>query len=245
MSSAQAKTVEATALAPAQQTSSAITPMEILQRAVATGVSPETLDKLLTLQERWEKNQARKDFDAAIAVAKGEIKPITRNATGHNSKKYVDFAAIAREVDPILKKNGLAYRFRTEQTDRIKVTCVLFGHGHSEESTLSGPPDKTGNKNDIQAIGSTLTYLQRYTLVQALGLAAAADDDGKAVGVGGPITMEQAQELLDIINNVGADVAKFCTTFEIEAVTDLPTKKFEEAKRRLEAFGNQAKKPGA
>ena len=77
--------------------------------------------------------------------------------------------------------HGLSYRFRTIQDGAIKVTCILsHKSGHSEENTLSGPADASGSKNAIQAIGSTLTYLQRYTLTQALGLAASDDDDGRS-----------------------------------------------------------------
>ena len=36
--------------------------------------------------------------------------------------------------------------------------------------------DKTGSKNAVQAIGSTVTYLQRYTLIGALGITTADDD---------------------------------------------------------------------
>src|SRR5690606_8392781 len=119
-------------------------------------------------------------FDAAIASAKAEIPAVAKNAKGHNNKAYANFAAYAAVVDPVLGKWGLSYRFRTEQTDRITVTCVLtHKDGHAEENSLSGPPDGSGSKNAIQAIGSTLTYLQRYTLVQALGLSAADDDDGQ------------------------------------------------------------------
>jgi ERF superfamily len=157
------------------------TPMTMLDRAVASGASIEVLEKLMGLQERFEANQARKAFDAAIADAKSQIPPIIRNATGHNAKRYADFAAIAAVIDPIIGQHGLNYRFRTVQTDKIAVTCILSHKaGHSEETTLCGPADATGNKNAIQAIGSTLTYLQRYSLVQALGLAAAHDDDGKS-----------------------------------------------------------------
>lgn len=164
--------------APAAQP---ITPMEMLNTALTRGADIAVLEKLMGLQERWEANQARKAFDAAIAAAKGEIGPVFRNAKGHNDKKYADFAQIARTVDPILTKHGLTYRFRTEQTDRIHVTCILSHRdGHSETTTLAGPPDASGSKNAIQAIGSTLTYLQRYSLVQALGLAASNDDDGRS-----------------------------------------------------------------
>lgn len=161
--------------------SAPITPMEMLNTALTRGADVAVLERLMGLQERWEANQARKAFDAAIAQAKGEIGPIVRNAKGHNEKRYADFSAIARTVDPILTKHGLTYRFRTEQGDRIQVTCILsHKDGHSETTTLAGPADKSGAKNDIQAIGSTLTYLQRYSLIQMLGLATSNDDDGRS-----------------------------------------------------------------
>jgi len=161
--------------------SNTINPMQMVQQALASGAGIEVLTKLMDLQERWEKTQARKDFDEAIAAAKAQIKPVARNKKGHNDKRYADFAAYAREVDPILADHGLSYRFRTDQDDRIKVTCILsHKSGHSETNTLAGPADSSGSKNAIQAIGSTLTYLQRYTLTQALGLAASDDDDGRA-----------------------------------------------------------------
>ena len=156
-----------------------VTPMSMLDRALAGGATMEVIEKLMALQERWEANAARKAFDAAIADAKAQIKPVTRNRDGHTKTKFADFAAIAKAVDPIISAFGLSYRFRTVQTDRIAVTCILsHKSGHSEETTLCGPPDTSGSKNAIQAIGSTLTYLQRYSLVQALGLSADTDDDG-------------------------------------------------------------------
>jgi hypothetical protein len=214
-----------------------VTPMSLLQSAVASG-NLDLAEKLMSLQDRWEANQARKAFDEAVSSAKAAIPPITRNATGHNAKKYADFAAIAKVVDPILGRFGLSYRFRTTQGDRISVTCVLSHKaGHSEETTLSGPADTTGSKNAIQAIGSTLTYLQRYSLVQMLGLAAAADDDGRAGGSGEKITDQQAQEIARLCNEVaeGFDTS-FCNYFQIETIADLPAKDYQ---RALTAIGKK------
>lgn len=205
----------------------ATTPMDLLNQAVGNG-NIELAEKLMGLQERWEKNQARKSFDAAIASAKADIKPIARTGKAHNNKAYATFADIAKVVDPILSKNGLSYRFRTSQADRINVTCVLSHRdGHSEETTLAGPPDKTGSKNDIQAIGSTLTYLQRYSLVQMLGLAAAADDDGKAGGAGECITQQQADDLRDLLEVNGKDVAKFLKWAKVEKLEEIPAANLE------------------
>lgn len=155
--------------------------LTVIERAARdTSVDIEKFERLMAMRERLEAQAAQRAFNAAIAEAKSEIEPITRNATGHNDKRYADFSAIAKAIDPILAKNGLTYRFRSSQAERISVTCIL-SHvgGHFEETTLSGPPDTSGGKNAIQSIGSSLTYLQRYSLIQMLGLATSNDDDGK------------------------------------------------------------------
>lgn len=207
-----------------------LTPMGMLDRAVASGASIETLERLIALQERWEANQARKAFDAAVSEAKAEIPTIIKNRTGHNSKRYADFAAIASVVDPIIGKHGLSYRFRTQQDERIHVTCILSHRaGHSEETTLSGPADTSGNKNAIQAIGSTLSYLQRYSLTQALGLASSEDDDGKAAGAGEPITDEQVAQIQSLIVETGTDIPKFCAYMKVGRVDEITADQFPRA----------------
>lgn len=214
----------------------ATTPMAMIERAVASGASIETIGKLMDLQERWEHNQARREFDEAIAAAKAEIPAIHKNREGHNNKRYADFAAIAKVVDPIITRHGLSYRFRTAQTDaRISVTCILAHRaGHSEESTLAGPADTTGNKNAIQAIGSTLTYLQRYSLVQALGLAASEDDDGVKGGAEGTLNDEQCNAIQQLVLESGANVAAFLNYMKAENISDIPASKYKEAVAMLE-----------
>jgi hypothetical protein len=218
-----------------------IAPQTLVERAIESG-NIEVIGRAMEFQERYEATQARRAFTEAIAAAKAEIKPIIRDKTGHNSKKYVSFDAIARHVDPILSKHGLVYRFRTDQADgRINVTCILSHGIHHEETTLTGPPDKTGSKNDIQAIGSTLSYLQRYSLVQMLGLAAADDDDGAAAGVGRNIDAEGVETLRSKIQAVGADEARFCKAFGVETLDQFPASKLDEADAKLLKFASQKK----
>ena len=220
----------------------AMTPMQMLDHAVTQGASVETLSKLMDLQERWEANQARKAFDAAISAAKAEIPAIVRNATGHNNKRYADFSAIATVVDPILSKHGLSYRFRTTQTDKVTVTCVLsHKEGHSEETTLSGAPDTSGSKNAIQAIGSALTYLQRYSLNAALGLASTNDDDGRGAGAADKtITEDQAIQIRELIEAVGADMQRFLAIGKIQRLEDMLAADFDAAVAMLKRKGQAA-----
>lgn len=218
-----------------------MTPMEMAYHLIQNGADLGSVKEMLAMSKELAADQARRAFDAAVADAKSQIPIVGKNATGHNSKRYADFSAYAAALKPILAKHGLSYRFRSEQTDRITVTCVLsHKEGHSEENSLSGPADSTGSKNAIQAIGSTLTYLQRYTLIQALGLAASEDDDGHAVDAGGPISEAQRDTLLALIAAVGADVVRFCAYFKIEGVADLPASQYERAVKSLEQKGKSA-----
>lgn len=214
--------------------STALTPLAMLDNAIARGADPTTMERLMGLYERWEAGQARKAFDAAIAAAKAEMAPVVKNKAGHNGKRYASFDAIARAIDPILSRHGLSYRFRTTQTDRIAVTCVLSHRdGHSEETTLAGPPDASGSKNAIQAIGSTLSYLCRYSLTQAVGLAITEDDDGKAAGGDGVISDEQAAEIRGLLTETRSNLDQFLKLFNAESVPDLRASQYADAKGAL------------
>lgn len=221
------------------------TTLDMLNHAVGQNASVEVLTKLMDLHERHERNMARRAFDAALSDAKAEMPVISKNKAvdfttqkGRTNYRYEDMGEIARTVDPILASHGLSYRFRTN-TDAavISVTCIVSHRGGwSEENTLSAGRDQSGNKNDIQAIGSTVTYLQRYSLKAALGLAAAVDDDGHAAGGngnGGVITDKQRETIETLIAETGADVQRFCGYMKVGALAEIPARDFDRAMAAL------------
>lgn len=223
----------------------AMTPMDMLNRAVEQGANIDVLEKLMSLQERWEAGQARKAFDEAMAAAKAEIPIIAKNRTvdfssqkGRTHYKHEDLAEVARTVTPILAKHGLSYRFRTtsQPNEPVTVTCVVSHRGgHCEENTLAAGRDESGNKNSIQAIGSTITYLQRMTLKAALGLAASDDDDGSTSEQPDYITGDQLGTIVALADEVGADKEKFCKYLKVGSLAEIPAPKFEHAVKLLEA----------
>lgn len=230
-----------------------MTPMDMLNRAVESGADMDVLEKLMGLQERWEKNMARKAFDNAMASAKAEIPTIIKNravdftsSKGRTNYRYEDLAEVAKTVTPILARYGLSYRFRTTSAvnEPVTVTCIVSHRdGHFEENTLCAGRDESGNKNSIQAVGSTLTYLQRMTLKAALGLAASNDDDGKAVGVdenGGFVTADQIAAIDKLIADTGTNLARFCGYMKVENIADIPAKSYQRAIDALNAKKGQA-----
>lgn len=222
-----------------EETSSApLTPMEMAYRLIQNGADLGSVKEMLAVSRELAADQARRAFDTAVSAAKAEIPIVAKNATGHNNKRYADFSAYAAALKDVLANHGLSYRFKTEQTDRITVTCVLsHKDGHAEENSLSGPADGSGSKNAIQAIGSTLTYLQRYTLIQALGLAASEDDDGHRSDQGAddhPISKEQIVTILKLVEETGTAIDRFCAYMKIEAVPDIRQSQFDRAVQMLE-----------
>ncbi|WP_376710352.1 ERF family protein [Pseudochrobactrum lubricantis] len=229
----------------AQPRSNVINTFDALTLAIQQGATPEALTSIMSLHERLQAVASRKAFDAAIAAAKSELPTIKKNRTVDFTGKtnvrthynFEDLAEISATITPILSSHGLSYRFRTNQENGlISVTCIIAHEdGYSEETTLAASGDNSGNKNSIQAIGSTVTYLQRYTLKAALGLAVADDDDGAKADEASntPITDAQRDELLSLINDVGMNVAVWCQFYKVDAVKELPAAQFESAKKKL------------
>jgi ERF superfamily len=175
-----------------------VTPMDLIQLAVGQNADVDKLEKLMNLQIRWEQNEAKKAFVSAMNAFKANPPDIFKNgkvAYDQVAYNYATLDHVCKEITAGLSKQNISHRWKVEQTDvLIKVTCILTHElGHSEETTLVGGADKSGSKNAIQAIGSAITYLERYSLLAATGLAAKnGDNDGQ-----GAPEMETLQLHLD------------------------------------------------
>ncbi len=164
-------------------------PQELVSLALKEHADPKTLEKLMDLQERWEANRARKAFVKAMTAFKQEAPAVLKKndtvdfttAKGRTNYNYANLGSIVQEITAVLGKHDLSASWETKQDgSNVTVTChITHAAGHRESVTLTGPADDSGNKNRIQAVGSTVTYLQRYTLLAALGLATGDDDDGQ------------------------------------------------------------------
>lgn len=188
-------------------------------------INPETLDKLLDVQQKWEANEARKAYAAAMALFREICPPIFKDARVHfensgggsTDYQHETLAGVLNTISDALGETGLNPTFRTEQLEggRIRVTCrVTHKNGHFEETSLEGSPDSSGKKNNIQQVGSTITYLQRYTLKAILGLAAAVDNDG--AGAESEIvfiTEEQAIDLKQQLEKLDEELPGFSGAF--------------------------------
>ena len=217
-----------------------LTPMDLLAQAQASGASLEQLEKFMDLQERHETREAEKAYNESMSLFRDECPTIAKTRKGHNTK-YAGLAESINQVKGLMTKHGFSHSWRTTQSDDAKlisVACVMTHKlGHSETTALSAAPDTSGSKNSIQAIGSTVAYLQRYTLFAILGLASMEmDDDGAGSGDQVEVISEEQWAQLDtMIDQVNASKGDFCAYYGIKDITLLPVSKFKNAMSGLEA----------
>lgn len=202
----------------------------------AKNPDPAKITEVLKIWQDESAAQAKRDFEAALAAVKPILPTIIKDNSvslgNGRSYQYEDLHTISSQIDPILAQFGLNYRFHTSSTlEAVTVTCKLSHiNGHSEETSLTAPIDKTQRSN-IQGLGSSITYISRYGLKAALGLAAAKDDDANCVSARpaalpdvaqtDTINAEQIKNLRDLLRQADKKEPSLCTHYKVKSVNDL------------------------
>lgn len=206
--------------------------------ALNPDVDISKLEKMLDMQERILDRNAKQEFAASLANLQADLPEVEKVAHGHNIK-YAKFEHILAAIKPHLIAHGFAITHRCNNADGSVIVTAVLSHrgGHSEETSITLPADTTGNKNAVQAIGSSMEYGRRYTMNSLLGIATkAADDDGNsALMVKLPDHIKpyaekmKLSESMDELRAVWKDAAKKLKTTEANMLTAT----LEEARRRL------------
>lgn len=170
-----------------QVTIQAHNPDHLLTLAVENNFDVDKLEKLLVLKEKWDAAQAKKAFISALTDFQNQCPDLRKTkkvsfGQGKAEYNYAPLGDIDRQIKGLMKSCGLSKRWEIKDLEKdIEVTCIITHvDGHSEMTTMKAAPDTTGSKNAIQAKGSTIEYLKRYTLIGALGISTADSDvDGE------------------------------------------------------------------
>jgi len=220
-----------------------LSPAEMISVAMTNGADLDQLEKLLSLQERWEKNNAIKEYNKAMAQFKANPPRIEKDkhvsySTSSGTMKYnhATLANIVEKITQELSKYGLSASWRTAQNGKdVTVTCrISHSDGHFEETTLTASTEGAGKMNAVQAIGSVISYLQRYTLMSICGLAA-HDQDNDARIEEEVIDDNKVNIINALIKELSVDQAKFFEFLKVTKVEDIKASDFAKAKLALEA----------
>ena len=178
-----------------------LSPMALINKAISNNVALDVLEKLMALQERWEKREAEKAFNEAYNKWQANKPKLIKDKKvdadlrdgGKLQYDYMGLPGIQAAVDPVLGEYGFSYTWdQRQENGKIRIIFILkHVDGHSQTTWLESDLDKSGKKNEIQALGSAVSYLKRYTLKNGLGLSADNDDDGNKL----TLTQQEKEDL--------------------------------------------------
>lgn len=227
--------------------------ISVIERAATNpDVDIDKMERLLEMHERILQRDGRVAYFAALSRMQPTLPVISRRGTisvpakdgktGHETP-YALWEDVNEAIRPMLAEHGFALSFRVKkEADRVEVTGILSHRdGHAEETMLSLPMDTTGSKNNVQAIGSSVSYGKRYTAFALLNITSRGeDDDGKAAGAGPVITDEQADTIRELIGSTGTKVNAFLDYIGAPSVADIPADRFQAAMKALLAKQKKA-----
>jgi hypothetical protein len=137
------------------------------------------LEKVIELQERILRHNAEAAFDASFAEMQPHIPVIIEH--GKTDKgSFAELEDIVTAVRPVLATYGFGLSHQTiwpPDGGLVIVGRLTHRGGHSRTSEFKAPPDTSGSKNAVQALGSTVSYGRRYTTKDLLCIVTRGEDD--------------------------------------------------------------------
>ena len=196
-------------------------PLSVMMNALNNGMSLDKVEKMMELQERYEKREAEKAYNSAMAEFKKIPVVINKDMVNEQyNSKYSSIGATVNPISPIMAECGLSHKWDFDsETDPKFITgkCVVtHKDGHSDSVSMTCPIDMSGKKNPIQQIKSTRTYIRIETFTSVMGLTSSEDvsDDGNGASPQQKvITNSQYADLTSKIEEKGVDEKKFLSFF--------------------------------
>lgn len=216
-------------------------PMKMYEIALSKGADIEQLERMLAFQEKYDAVQAKKAFVEAMALFKSKPINIVKDKTNSQYRsKYVSLGNLVNSVLPAMSECELSHRWDIDQSSGVTVTCIVtHSLGHSESTTMTAPPDKSGSKNPIQEIKSTITYLKAATFEGIMGLAstdANIDDDGNGAASVQYISEKQVSTITDMINAHYRNPKQFLDWLGVQSVEQIPANQYGRAMSALKGL---------
>ena len=219
---------------------SSSTVLELIERAALDPrADVEKLDRMMAMYERLRAKEAELAFNAAKGRIMKKLAGIkfVRNRPAiyeiekgkpqkgtYEAFKYAPLEEIDKHLRPVLAEENMDLSYSDEPREgggiRIRGRLKHLPSGHYEDSFMSAPLDTTGGKSEVQAAGSTNSFLRRYVVCNIFNIVVAGDDDD---GARGTIDEGQTKTILDLIKKakVGPKFLKYMKARGIEEVGSL------------------------
>jgi hypothetical protein len=225
---------------PTPPTDSATTVLALIEQlALDPRTDAAKLERIIALYERLTGKEAELAYNAAkgrilkklagIKIVKnramlsqiGNAKP---QKGAYEAFKYAPLEEIDKHLRPLLAAEEMDLSYSDEPREGggllIRGRLKYLPSGHYEDSFMPAPLDTTGSKSEVQAVGSTNSFLRRYVLCNIFNIVVVDDDDD---GTGGTIDDAQTKTILELIERarIGPKFLKYMKAQSVEEAGSL------------------------
>jgi hypothetical protein len=227
-------------LLPAPPSDSPSTVLALIERvALDPGADVEKLGRMVAMYERLKAKEAELAYNAAkgrilkklagIKIVKNrsvlyEIEKGKPQKGTYEGFRYAPLEEIDKHLRPLLAEEDMDLSYSDEPREGgdlvIRGRLKHLPGGHYEDSFMPAPPDTTGGKSNVQAVGSTNSFLRRYVACNIFNIVVVGDDDD---GTGGKIDEAQTKTILDLLKKakVGVKFLKYMKAQSVEEAGSL------------------------
>lgn len=210
-------------------------PLPLIEKAISMpDMNVEVLERMFDMQERWQKKQSEKAFNESMARLQPKLPEIQKDTKGVHDTKYAKYEDMDRQLRPYYTAEGFSVSYNSKPNGQTVLFSGTLKHkdGHSETAYFELPKDTSGNKQDIQAYASALSYAKRYLLGMLLNVVTRnEDDDGKYLYQ--KISDHDLKDLQVLIEKKGSSSKHVCEHMKVSALNELSSRQFITARNML------------
>jgi hypothetical protein len=219
--------------------------MTLIERAlIDPAITPEKLNGLYDFKLRLDSRAAEIEANGAFALVITKMPRIKKNGMidygkGQKPIPYGKWEDVQDAIRPVYEAEGFTLSFDNENREGggLIVHAILrHANGHVFKSSMPVPLDTSGGKQNVQGMGSSSSYGQRYATKSLFNLVfEGEDDDGARAGIE-LITLEQCKVINALLESTKADTTRFFQYMEVAEVASVQKKDYA---RALNALGTK------
>jgi hypothetical protein len=198
----------------------------------------EKLESMMAMYERLKAKEAELAYNeakgrilkklAGIKIVKNrsvlcEIDKGKPQKGSYEAFKYAPLEEIDKHLRPLLADEEMDLSYSDEPGEGggilIRGRLKHLPSCHYEDSFMPAPLDTSGGKSNVQAVGSTNSFLRRYVACNIFNIVVVGDDDD---GTGGTIDEAQTKTILELIKKAKAG-PKFLKYMKAQSIQEAGT----------------------
>ena len=222
--------------APVPSQNQDIAMLEMIERiATNPDVQTDKMRAVLDMKMEMVNKDAEMAFNKAMVAAQTRMPQVEKLSQADKSK-YAKLEYIDQQIRHIYTEEGFALSFDSRKEEDNTITYfveVTHSAGHSKVKQLNLPIDKSGSKNDTQAVGSSTSYAERHLTKMVFNVIEKNVDDDANMGLANKIDQAQIEEIRRLMAETNTDEEKYIAFLKVKSVEDITQVQYQRATREL------------